>query len=626
MDDLNFEFAPTGGGDVTGLNDPVTTTFKGNISWTLARESIQNIIDAHDPNSSLPAQAFYQLEEMKASDLPKLNQLKEILIACRDHNRRDPDAYKFYESAIFKIQHDNFIKILKVSDYNTVGLTGTDDDESGNYFSLMKAVGSTSKSETEGGSFGLGKGAYYAASSFRTIFVSSVYDDNKHVFQGKSRLVSFKKDGVWMQGNGSYGLEGQRPVREKDAIPFHFKRDEQGTDIHIIGFEDDKWEKQMVKSVLNFFWYSILQGIVEVTVGNTKISTDNLEGLLEEYFDENQSDKDDEPNPWPYYRAYTDINHKTFPEKLEYLGRVQLFLLQNDNYPKKVAYIRKTGMLIQKKGFGSINAYAGLFICDDEEGNRILRKMENSKHDEWKSNNATESDLFAAAKGAEKELRDYVSNAVRSMTTKEDAASARVGGLEEYLYLKGDEELGDTAQGISGKPIEGISPHETPPEIGAKRDQLIEMTPVIRRPEVVAREVTKGVIEPGESPIIKHKEGTRRKIGGGKEADGEKDIVILKNVRFRTFAVKNSKNETNHVLIIKGSPNTHFSAEIKAGTDDSFDTVNIVKAEDSEGKEYTVDENFIQGLIINASGRLKLNVRFDTSDKYSLNLTAYENK
>ena len=375
MDDLNFEFAPTGGGDVTGLNDPVTTTFKGNISWTLARESIQNIIDAHDPNLSLPARALYQLEQMKATDLPKLNQLNEILTACRDHNRRDPDAYKFYEAAIYKIQHDSFIKILKVSDYNTVGLTGADDDESGNYFSLMKAVGSTSKSETEGGSFGLGKGAYYAASSFRTIFVSSVYENDKHVFQGKSRLVSFKKDDIWMQGNGSYGLKGQRPVREKRFIPFHFQRDDRGTDIYIIGFEDDKWEQQMVKSVLNFFWYSIVQEVVEITVGNTTISSDNLETLLEKYFDKKQADKDDEPNPWPYYLAYTDINHKIYQEKLENLGKVQLFLLQNDNYPKKVAYIRKTGMLIQKKGFGSINAYAGLFVCDDEDGNKILRKM-----------------------------------------------------------------------------------------------------------------------------------------------------------------------------------------------------------------------------------------------------------
>ena len=625
MDDLNFEFAPTGGGDVTGLNDPVTTTFKGNISWTLARESIQNIIDAHDPNSSLPARALYQLEQMKATDLPKLNQLNEILTACRDHNRRDPDAYKFYEAAIYKIQHDSFIKILKVSDYNTVGLTGADDDESGNYFSLMKAVGSTSKSETEGGSFGLGKGAYYAASSFRTIFVSSVYENDKHVFQGKSRLVSFKKDDIWMQGNGSYGLKGQRPVREKRFIPFHFQRDDRGTDIYIIGFEDDKWEQQMVKSVLNFFWYSILQEVVEITVGNTTISSDNLETLLEKYFDKEQADKDDEPNPWPYYLAYTDINHKIYQEKLENLGKVQLFLLQNDNYPKKVAYIRKTGMLIQKKGFGSINAYAGLFVCDDEDGNKILRKMENSKHDEWKSNNATESDLFAAAKGAEKELRDFVGNAVRGMTVKEDAASARVGGLEEYLYLKGDE-LGDTTQGVSGKPIDGISPHETPPEIGGKRDEIIDMTSVIRKPEVVAREVTKGLIEPGGSPIIKDKEGTRRKIGEGKEGEGEKDIVILKNVKYRTFAVRNSKNEINHILIIKGSPNTHFSVELKAGTDDAFDTVNIVKAEDIEGKEYSFDENFIQGLTINASGRLKLNVKFDTNDRYSLNLTAYENK
>lgn len=626
MDELNWEFASTGGGDITGINDPVTTTFKGNIAWSLARESIQNIIDAHDPNSHKPAEASFTLIELESSELPNLKQLSEKLTKCRDHYHGNPDAWNFFNLAISKINRGVFIKILKVSDYNTIGLTGGDDDDKGNYFSLMKAVGSTSKSEAEGGSFGLGKGAYYAASSFRTIFVSSVYDKDKYVFQGKSRLASFEVDGDWIQGNGSFGLKGQKPVRDANLIPSYFTRDQQGTDIYILGFEELNWEKQMIKSVLNFFWYSILEGIIEVKVGNIDITSDNLEELLMENFDEDEADKEDDPNPWPYYRAYKEVNHKVYQEKLPTLGYVKLFLLQKDNYPKKVALTRGTGMVIRRKGFTSINAYAGLFTCTDEIGNKILRKMENSKHDEWKSENASESEFFDSAVKAEKELKEFIFLSIRDMTMTEDLTSSRIGGLEEYLYLKGEEDTGDSTEGIRGKPIDGVSKYETPPEIGSTNEQVVSQTPLVGKTEAIAKEVTKGIVDKGTDILLKDKKGKKRKTASGVEGEGEKNVVIIRDIKYRSFAVKNEKNKVNHVLIIKGPPNINFSAEIKAGTDDSFDTLNVVRAEDSLGKTYNIEGNFIKDLVTNASGKLKLNVAFDTNERYSLNLTAYENK
>jgi hypothetical protein len=624
MDDLNFEFAPTMGGDVTGMNDPVTTTFKGNISWSLARESIQNIIDAHDPQSNSPAEADFTLIERTADDLPKLKQLAEKLTACRNTYHTDKDAVKFYNSAIFKINTNQFIKILRISDYNTIGLTG-DDNSSGNYFSFMKSVGATSKSDTEGGSFGLGKGAYYAASSFRTIFVSSVYDKNKYVFQGKSRLSSFKENDEWMQGNGSFGLKKQKPVRDKNLIPGLFEREDQGTDIYILGFEESNWEKQMIKSVLNFFWYSILIGRIKVKVGSTDINSDNLETLLTQYFDEDKVDKEDEPNPWPYYRAYTEIGKKVYEEKLPTLGKVKLSLLEKDNYPKKVALTRKTGMLIRRKFYNSINSYAGIFHCENEEGNKILRKMENSKHDEWESENASESELYEDAVKAQKELKDFINRSIKDMAGLTDSASARIGGLEEYLFLKGDEELGDTSLGINGRPTEGISEFETPPEIGSANEQVISQVPRIERVEAIAKEVTKGEVDGGTQPIIKDRKGKKSKSKGGTEGEAEKSVVVLKHIKYRSFAVKNEKM-TDHILIIKGEPNTQFFAEVRAGTDDSYDTINILKVEDSQGNSYAVEQNFIKGLSTNQEGKLKLNLKFDTNERYSLNLTAYENK
>lgn len=228
MNKLTWEFAPTGGGDVTGVNDPVTSIFRGrgDLSYHLARESIQNVIDAKVNNTLEPARAHFSLLSLQPSNFPGFNELKEVLKSCRDADLKNKDSYETYSRLIEQISRDRFVQVMKISDYNTTGLTGDDEDQNGNYFSLMKAVGSTSKSGAAGGSWGLGKGAYFAASSFRTIFVSSVYDRNKMVFQGKARLRSFLKDGKIMQGNGSFGLPEQKPIREKGLIPSFLNREE----------------------------------------------------------------------------------------------------------------------------------------------------------------------------------------------------------------------------------------------------------------------------------------------------------------------------------------------------------------------------------------------------------------
>ena len=76
---LFFEFAPTGGGDVTGKNDPVIQPFKGYFSYSLARESIQNVLDAKIPISNKPAVIDFSKISRKASQIPGLDQLNEYL-------------------------------------------------------------------------------------------------------------------------------------------------------------------------------------------------------------------------------------------------------------------------------------------------------------------------------------------------------------------------------------------------------------------------------------------------------------------------------------------------------------------------------------------------------------------
>ncbi len=630
MDIINWEFAPTGGGDVTGTNDPVTTTFKAvDISSNLARESIQNIIDAHDPNSRYPARAEFKLIERTADQLCLDNTLRKVLIGCENFNRKNKDAVEFYRNAIHKIQFKRFIRVLCIEDYNTVGLTGGDNDKDGNYFQLMKSVGGSSKTGKQGGSFGLGKGAYYAASSFHTIFVSSIYNNKEHVFQGKARLSSFQNDdtGEMMQGNGSYGKKGQAAIREYSLIPKIYGREETGTSFYIIGFIDEssEWQTEMLKSVINNFWYTISKGQLEVTVDGNTVNRDNLEFQMKRYFDESAPDKERVPNPWPYYLAYTSNDHIVYPGNLPELGEVKFYVLLRDNFPQKVSYIRQTGMIIQKKSIVSVNDYAGVFVCEDEKGNQILRKMENPAHDEWNKDNAAEHDNYERAKEVEKEIRSFISDSIKNLTSTNIPSSVRIGDLEDYLFLPGDEDTGSTSAGYTGLPLEKSSESETGNLIGRILESQPGLNTSVRKVNVIKETIITG-IRGDDFPVIDGGKSHDGQIKAGSEGKGKEKIILLENVKFRTFANITPLGDTEHVIILKGPPGKKCFIELRAGTDDSLEAVNVTEVKTSDGSKLQTSGNVISGINIGINGSVRLRVRFDSEDKYSLNVTAYENK
>lgn len=627
MSKPKYEFAPTGGGTETGFNDSVTNRFDGNVAYFLARESIQNIIDA---TVTKPAKAVFEMKTLKASELPDPDGIKEIFRACREYKSHDKDSVKFFDYALGLFQSNKNIGVFRIGDYNTCGLTGEDDDQKGAYYSLLKSVGSTSKGTGQGGSFGLGKGAYFAASLLRTIFVSSVTENNNVVFQGKLRLVSHKKDGKPMQGDGSFGCPGQKPVREIDDIPKFFRRKERGTDIFIVGYEDlENWKDHITKSVLNYFWNSILSGLLEVVVGDTIITKDNLEKTMEKYFTDDKADTKDDPNPLPYYQAYK--KGKVYPRNFPILGKCSLHILVGDKYPSRICYMRGTGMVIQKKSHLSMKSYAGVFVCDssNKKGNEILREMENATHDKWSHEFIKDKEDPRSkenAKIAEKEMRDFVNEVIRDLTESSNTESLHIPGLEKLIYLPGENETNVPIGGgvlLTGE----YSPEETAAETGDDESVSLKASnPVMIQAPIVTNRRDE-VVGPGsEFPKIK-RNGIKIKRKTKKKRNGSGDQLgnIIENISCRTFASKGKNGEEEHVLIVRGGPvDTPCSLTIQAGTDDSYAPVKIQKVIDEAGAKPKILDGKINGLSFDKTGTIRLRVVFDSTERYALNVIAYE--
>src|SRR5262249_25494330 len=150
---------------------------------------------------------------------------------------------------------------------------GGDKERTKNWYNLIRCSGSSSKWAGEGGSFGIGKNAPFAASNMRTVFYSTHNRDGDYAFQGVARLVTHQRSGEGVvQATGYLGGKDGLSIRDKKKIPKPFPRTKQGTDVFILGYlGEDSWSKDLIYSVLENFWPAIHFGELEVQVGNTKI-------------------------------------------------------------------------------------------------------------------------------------------------------------------------------------------------------------------------------------------------------------------------------------------------------------------------------------------------------------------
>ena len=156
-----------------------------------------------------------------------------------------------------KLSH-KYIDCLIIGDHNTKGLSGSKAKirEPSVWRALTHSDGVTQKAAGSAGSYGIGKSAPFACSSFRTIFYNSYsIDDKIKAFQGVSRLVShFDENNNPTQGVGYFqnfddSKDEGYPIFENDSCKLRdiFKRTDYGTDVIIAGFKKSNTWKKILK-------------------------------------------------------------------------------------------------------------------------------------------------------------------------------------------------------------------------------------------------------------------------------------------------------------------------------------------------------------------------------------------
>ncbi len=430
---IGWNFPSNNYGTLNGIGEAGIETFKGNPYRSLAREICQNSLDARR-NEKDPVLIEFACTQRKPSELPDFIDLQEAISSCLSFWRKQENkkTVDFFENALTVAKQEQ-IAVLRISDFCTTGLIGSDQDYNTPWQNLVKASGVSDKGAGSGGSFGIGKSAPFACSDLRTVFYATKDMNGLEASQGIARLVSYpQKSHIWKKdtdkittGIGYYGeKEKNRAIQDCRSLDASFQRTDIGTDVFIVGFTNKKdWEKEVIAAVLDDFLLSIFYGLLEVKVEQTFITKDTLSDRIEEY-------KDIVPMAYNYYQTLVSPNATVMNEVFEDLGDIELHILIQNDLHRRVFMGRSNGMKVfDQKNFPSAIQFAGVCILKSEAINSYFREMENPQHNAWEpERHSKPSEARKRKQGLLRLVKEKVLDLGRKTPVEEDAE-----GVGEFL-------------------------------------------------------------------------------------------------------------------------------------------------------------------------------------------------
>jgi len=390
-----FEFIRNEAGEGQGLGDAGIETYRDSPYASVGREHGQN---SHDARAEYPVRLTFDVLSIPVTELPGHADLLDTVRACLGE-ARDEKSKDFFTNALAILEKPE-VPVLRIADFNTKGLIGPSIPGKP-FHSLVKGAGiSEAKSDTSGGSFGIGKNAAFAVSELQTVFYSTLYqegDTERFLAQGKALLVSHTDaSGKARRGSGYWGLPDYQPVTDPLQVPDWLRRSEIGTSVFVIGFRHtDDWAERIAASLVQNFFCAVIEEKLQFVLdtGSLQINKETIQELFIREDIRTAAQKDAHLEDLEFAHALLRCRQApsevSEPEVLG-LGKVRISTLLEDGLPKRLMLVRN-GMCITESlkhfkhpfvRFPMYREFVALIEPLDAMGNALIKKLENPRHDE----------------------------------------------------------------------------------------------------------------------------------------------------------------------------------------------------------------------------------------------------
>ncbi|GAA0435596.1 helix-turn-helix transcriptional regulator [Streptomyces luteireticuli] len=276
-----FRKAPADGGREGG--NAAAFAFTASLE-VLAREAVQNSLDERLSGSDAVTSRFvlHELTGQRLHSFLKALQWSEIekhLHAAADPGQK---VGRVLRDGLQELERTQRLVLLRVDDFNASGLTGPEYAD-GRFARVMRRTLDSGKAGTQGGSYGLGKAALWAASRFGLVLVNSSLSESQD--GRRERRMAGRLELPWhalgadeYAGPAWFGVAdherddaarswwGDRPTAES----LYLERDDlsPGTSFLVVGAYDGSGDteelegmhERLVEGVARNFWASMVGG------------------------------------------------------------------------------------------------------------------------------------------------------------------------------------------------------------------------------------------------------------------------------------------------------------------------------------------------------------------------------
>ena len=450
----DWKFAVNQDGTSEGWEDASIKNFKGNPLNNLAREIIQNSLDA--PKSSEKVVVRFKCSTISPSDIPGVDKLRDTVNACFNDAKTFVQEAKHESIAKAKrILSRSSLRLLSISESGTLGMKGP--CEPGEpFYKYMKAKSQSAKNGDSKGSHGQGKAAPILCSDLHTIFASTIFEHNgteESLVMGRAALSShYDSEKQLMNNVGFWGDSDFKPVPYSDALPKWLKRDSAGTDIHIIAFNGTKvWKQILLASVAINFFSAVERKKLEVEIGETTIDANFLpkifkkQNIIDTLGNTQDVSQKEFINAKGLYEAFITPEHIESRE-VSHFGEIKFYMKKREDPSEQHIGLIRNDMFITsnipylQRFRKSLGGFDVLIEPRTPLGCQLIRDMEPPAHNALSETWIDDSKRKKKGTTALKQLAKETKGLLEQYFGNHSSDSTRIEAFDPWFTIEGESE------------------------------------------------------------------------------------------------------------------------------------------------------------------------------------------
>jgi hypothetical protein len=459
-----WQFSPIPNIEESNFNKILERFFNMRIPG-LTRENAQNALDGRLLEFDGPVILTIKTGTVQKQDIPGIDEVIERILSLKGRNSYTKEAIQHMRN---KLDQEE-VAYISFEDFNTRGLKGAKNGQSDStddtwaIYAYNKGVHSEEADEavetSRGGSHGVGKIASNAASDLNLMYFANCDAEGNQHLGGTVQLIehSFKNQSYRSTG---YFTDIVRLGDNKTKFyPFEnnfhevFEKKTRGLKI-IIPYLRDEYndEKEIIKSICDSFFISILQKKLEVVVNDKKITHETIQSYVSNpnYYSQEIAEMKTGFTP-----LYVGTYLNTSPRALTVSDSVKeyhfnLYFRYDDAIPKgRLAIIRTIGMKIEdKKIKNNANKPFNAVLIGGAAEDAYLKSLENESHTELSYEHIKDPQL-------EKRAKKFINNLSREMAIiieeaiKKNNPTDGIMNTKDILFVVENEFKRDLADSMS---------------------------------------------------------------------------------------------------------------------------------------------------------------------------------